>query len=119
MAVTAYSSSRQEEKKKTEGRDDRGLGHLLSLLCLPRPSPYGSSTSSSLGNTSNSAAITDEDTLFFQLVVSEVLFSVLLLRCLLQTVVLVNIFNSSTVFSWASAPALVETMAALLKLLQA
>lgn len=99
MTVTAYSCSRQKKKKETEGRDSRGLGHLLSLVCLPRPSPYGSSTSTSLGNTSNSAAITDEDTLFL-LVVFEALFSVFLLRCLLQTAVLVNIFNSSAWFSW-------------------
>lgn len=46
----------------------------------------------------HSAMITDEDTLF--LVVFEALFSVFLLRCLLQTVVLVNIFNSSSWFSW-------------------
>lgn len=87
------------KKKKTEGRDDRGLGHLLSLVCLPRPSPYGSSTRSSLGSISNSTAITDEDTLFFQLVVFEALFP-MFLRCRLQTVVLVNIFNSSACFSW-------------------
>lgn len=89
----------QTGKKKTRGGTTRGLGHLLSPARLPRPSAYGSSTSTSLGNTSNSAAITDEDTLFFELVVFEALFSMLLLRCLLQTVVLVNIFNSSAWFS--------------------
>lgn len=51
------------KREKTEGREDRGLGHLLSLVCLPRPSPRGSSSSTSLGHASDSAAITDEDTL--------------------------------------------------------
>lgn len=73
-----------------ERYEDRGLGHLLPLLCLPRPSPYGTSLGMRLGTTSDSTVITNEDTLF-------VLFS-LLCACvciLLQIVVLVDIFNFS------------------------
>lgn len=53
---------RDRKKEKTGGGGIRGLGHLLSLVCLPRPSPRGSSSSTSLGHASDSAAITDEDT---------------------------------------------------------
>lgn len=74
------------------GRDeDRGLGHLLPLLCLPRPSPYGTSLGMRLGTTSDSAVITNEDTLF-------VLFSLFACTCMSSPpdcFPLFDIFNSS------------------------
>lgn len=63
------------EMGERERDEDRGLGHLLPLLCLPRPSPYGTSLGMRLGTTSDSTVITNEDTLF-------VLFSLFMCLCM-------------------------------------
>lgn len=90
----------RQGKKEREGKTAVRDTFCHSNVCQD-PLPLHSTR---LGQASNSEDITDEDTLFFQSVVFEPLFSVFLLCCLLQTVVLVNIFNSSGWFQRAAAP---------------
>lgn len=95
-----FQTDRKSKEREGKGRQRSGT---------PSATPVSAKTlslsnSTRLGQASNSEDVTDEDTLFFQLFVFEPLFSVFLLCCLLQTVVLVNIFNSSGWFQRAAAP---------------
>lgn len=86
LATEAESYGEQGERLR-----QRSGTPSASILCLPRPYPYGSSLSMRLGTTCDSTVITNEDTLF-------VLFSLFMCMCvsfLLQNVVCVDIFNSS------------------------
>lgn len=96
-SICLWDRERWGEREVETGRGGRGRWRQrsgtpsASILCLPRPSPYGSSHGMRLGTTSDSTLITNEDTMF-------VLFS-LLLMCMFVSFLFQNVPTPHT-FMW-------------------